>query len=124
MHVFVYGLYAKKVKFSLVMFFSLALVQSKDDEYLEQLIDQQRLDSAARRQQILEEESRERTLKRKHKDALIDDLVIYIQSPSLFSPFRSSNEFLGSSGVNWMEQILLSTEHSNKSTRMPLLMTW
>ncbi|XP_076443147.1 CDK-activating kinase assembly factor MAT1-like [Babylonia areolata] len=48
---------------------------SRDDEYLVQLIDQQKMEAAARRQQLTEEEQREKALKRKHKDALIDDLM-------------------------------------------------
>ena len=49
--------------------------QSRDDEYLEQLIDQQRQNAAFRHQWVTEEANREKALKRKNRDALIDELV-------------------------------------------------
>ena len=54
--------------------------QSRDDEYLEQLIDQQRQAAAFRQQWVTEEVQREKALKRKNKDALIDDLVTALWS--------------------------------------------
>ncbi|KAL8617325.1 hypothetical protein ACOMHN_065570 [Nucella lapillus] len=48
---------------------------SRDDEYLMQMIDQQKMMADSRRQQVTEDENREKALKRKHKEALIDDLM-------------------------------------------------
>ena len=59
--------------------------QSRDDEYLEQLIDQQRQDAAFRRQWVTEEVHREKALKRKNRDALIDELVTGLWGLAVFS---------------------------------------
>lgn len=48
---------------------------SQDEEYLEHLIEQEKHDAAVRRQLMTEEEQREKALKRRHKDALIDELM-------------------------------------------------
>ncbi|KAK7103345.1 CDK-activating kinase assembly factor MAT1-like [Littorina saxatilis] len=48
---------------------------SRDEEYLEELIDMEKQEAASRKQTTMEEETREKALKRKHKDALIDELM-------------------------------------------------
>ena len=52
--------------------------QSRDEEYLEMLIEQEKHDSEIRRQIIEEEEKREKNTKIKNKEALIDELVFVI----------------------------------------------
>lgn len=48
---------------------------TRDEEYLEHLIEQEQHEAAMRRQLVTEEEQREKTLKRRNKDALIDELM-------------------------------------------------
>lgn len=48
---------------------------SKDEEYLEMLIEQEKHDSEVRRQMMDEETKREKNTKRKNKEALIDELM-------------------------------------------------
>ncbi|PVD26658.1 hypothetical protein C0Q70_14336 [Pomacea canaliculata] len=48
---------------------------SRDEEYLEQLIEQEKHETAIRRQLAAEEEQGEKNTKRRNKDALIDDLM-------------------------------------------------
>nr|KAG5700870.1 hypothetical protein BaRGS_012277 [Batillaria attramentaria] len=47
---------------------------SRDEEYLEHLIEQEKHEAAVRRQLVTEEEQREKNLKKRNKDALIDEL--------------------------------------------------
>ena len=49
--------------------------QSKDEEYIEMLIASEEEESKHRKQLTLEEEQREKNLKKKNKEALIDELV-------------------------------------------------
>lgn len=51
------------------------LSQSKEEEYLDLLIEQEQYEASVRKKMITEDEKRERVAKKKHKQALIDDLV-------------------------------------------------
>lgn len=52
-----------------------SITQSKDEEYLEALIEKEQHDATVRKIMSVEDEKREKAAKRKHKEALIDDLV-------------------------------------------------
>lgn len=49
--------------------------KSKDEEYLESLIEQEKEESSLKRKLIVEEEQREKDSKKKHREALLDELV-------------------------------------------------
>nr|XP_034324444.1 CDK-activating kinase assembly factor MAT1 [Crassostrea gigas] len=49
--------------------------KSKDEEYLECLIEQEKEESSLKRKFIVEEEQREKDSKKKHKEALLDELM-------------------------------------------------
>lgn len=76
--------------------------QSRDEEYLETLIEQEQYEAALRKKITAEDEKREKTAKRKNKEALIDDLV-----PSLtyFSRFNDVGHDLY---LNFWKEIFLS----------------
>ncbi|BFZ07841.1 hypothetical protein BsWGS_10880 [Bradybaena similaris] len=60
---------------------------SKEEEYLDSLIEQEQYEASMRKKMITEDEKREREAKKKHKQALIDDLM--------FSD-KSANEIVNS----------------------------
>ena len=55
--------------------YGILILQSKDEEYLQLLIEQEQQELEVRRKVIAEEEQREKTMKKKNKEALIDELV-------------------------------------------------
>ena len=61
-----------------ILIYYIIYFQSKDEEYLEMLIQQEKHDSEIRRQIADEEEKREKNTKLKNNEALIDELVFFI----------------------------------------------
>nr|XP_022329788.1 CDK-activating kinase assembly factor MAT1-like [Crassostrea virginica] len=88
--------------------------KSKDEEYLESLIEQEKEESSLKRKLIVEEEQREKDSRKKHKEALLDELMFSDRSAldilnehkteldkenDYHIPVMATTKF--STGINW-----------------------